>query len=284
MVLFPDYPVKKESDKYFVYKDREGLLRMDTKRADGDESREFDFKPSTENYACQEMAMKKLLTTRTMSNSDQPTKLKSRAVRVAKEYVDGDHEHDAKAAATDSGITGSTPAVKWDASASVVIEANLDTAKQSITNTSGAIANTLLFDDIVKDVVKKDSTLRNLIRYTIQGSGGQQLLVSGELPPVLFGLKVNVAGARYNTAQKGATASISRIWANHCIVAYVDPNPSIDSMTFGLNFVVRGAGAGGTVVTWFDSKKRGTYYEYSKIQVQKVVATMCGYNLHSVLA
>ncbi|MBT5305999.1 MAG: hypothetical protein HOL31_13085 [Candidatus Scalindua sp.] len=284
--LYPEFFVKNESDKYYVYKNREGLSRLNVKRADGTESNTFDFKPTTESYICQEQALHKILTDRKMNNADSPTRLRANAVRLIQSFIDLDHEFDVMDEVSSlAGLTGSTPAVKWNAgSGTINIEGDLDTAKQSILDESGAVANKVLFNDQIKDVVKKDSTLRNLIRYTIQGDGGQRLLVDGELPPVMFNLKIVVAASRYNTAQLGQTPSISRIWDSRAIVGFVDPSPGEESRTLGLTFTVRGAGVGsGTVKTWRDNPKSGTVYEISKIRVAKTVASGCGYNLHSVL-
>ena len=284
--LYPEFIVNNESDKYYTYKSREGLSRINTKRADGAPSATFDFKPSTETYTCQEQSLSKLLTDRKLANADSPTRLRENTLRIIREFIDGDHEFDIVDEVTNKGgLSGSTPAVKWDAtSGTIVIETNLDTAKQGVLDNSGAVANTLIINDQIKDVVKKNSTIRDLIRYTIQGNGGAQLLVSVELPPVMFGLRIVVAAARHNTANLGQTASISRVWGSHAIVAYVDPNPGLDSKTLGLTFTVRGAGKGApTIKTWREEKLGGTMYEMSIIRVAKTVASACGYNLHSVL-
>ncbi len=286
MVFFPEYMVQNETDKYYVYKDREGLRRVNTKRAIGDESRTFDFKPSTESYTCEEFSLHKLVPDRILNNADSATRVVANSLRLIRQYLDGDLEHDIKEIVTNTGgLTSAAPAVKWNASSgTIVIEANIDVGKQAIRDNSGKIANNILIEGNVKDVVKKNSTVRDLIRYTIQGSSGQQLLVSGELPPVLWGMKVTVAEAIEDTAIRGQTASISQIWSEHVILAFIDPNPTIDSATLGLNFRVRGGGRGApTVKRWREEKRNGTIHEMSIIQVPKVVASQCGYNLYDVL-
>jgi hypothetical protein len=284
--LFPEFFVLKESDKYYTYKDRESLRRLDSRRAIGDPSREIDFKPSTETYSCEEYSLSKLLADRLMRNADSPTRLREVALRLIREWIDRDLEADIIKAVTQGGLDAATPSVKWDAgSGTIDIEGDIDTGKLAIQNNGGGIANTILFNTGVKNAIKTDSTVRNLLRYTVTGFAGKELVVNGELPPVLWGLKINVAGAVENTGLIGAADSISTMWGNHAIIAQVDSAPSLESKTLGLQFTVRQGGTRGAplVKTFRDERRAGTRYEMSMLKDNKIVATQCGYNLHSVL-
>ena len=284
--LLPEFFVTKEADKYYTWTNRESLRRINTKRAMGDPSREVDVKPGNASFDCQEYALSKILPDRLVAIADSATNLRMHTVAASQEWVERDLESDIIFEVTQNGgLTGSTPTVKWDAtSGTIVIEDNLDTAKQAIEDNAGAIANTIVFNTKVKDAVKTDSTLRDLIRYTITGTQGKELLISGELPPVMFGLRIEVAGAVENTANIGATSVISKVWPNSAIIAFVDPAPSLESKTLGLTFTVKKGGNGaGTVKTWRDEKRNGTFYEVSMIKDPVIVASSCGYNFHSVL-
>lgn len=284
--LFPEFPVKRETDTYFKWVNREYLRHMSTKRARGSKSREVDFKPTTDTYKCEEYALSKFLDNRTLDDAESPVRLIPNTISFLKLWTDLDYEKDVVNATTKGGLSNSTPSVKWDAtSGTITIENNLDTAKTSIRQNGGGIANTVLFNDTIKNAVKKDDTLRNLIRYTITGSGGQALLVNGELPPVLFGLRVVVSGSVEDTSKEGQSASISEVWPNSAIVAYVDPNPGMETKTFGITFAkkVPGTGVTSAVKTWLEPGRDGKMYEVAMIKVPKVVASQCGYNLHSVL-
>ena len=284
--LFPEFFVLKESDKFYTYKDREELRRISTKRAIGDPSREVDFKPSTESYSCEEYALSKLLADRLLRNADSPTRLRENTLSKTRKWIDRDLEAEIIEAVTNGGLSAATPSVKWDASSGTIdIEGDIDTGKLVIARASGAIANTILFNIPVKNAIKTDSTVRNLLRYTVTGFEGKELVVNGELPPVLWGLRINVAGAVENTGNIGAADSISDMWGNHAIIAFVDPSPGLDSMTLGLQFTVRQGGTLGApmVKTWREEKRAGTMYETSMLKDNKIVATACGYNLHSVL-
>ena len=74
---------------------------------------------------------------------------------------------------------------------------------------AGVEPNAILLAENVKDVVKRDSTLRDLIRYVVTGGpGNRELLTNGELPPVLFNLAVIIAGATEDTAFSVAYAAL----------------------------------------------------------------------------
>jgi len=69
--MFPVVPVKKESDKYFVY-GKEHYVQHGTLRADGAEANEFNWTVSTDTYSCEEYALKVPVTDREKSNADSP--------------------------------------------------------------------------------------------------------------------------------------------------------------------------------------------------------------------
>lgn len=116
-----------------------------------------------------------------------------------------------------AGTAASAPSPKWDA-ASATIEKNLDAAREAFLLKSGFEANVALIPPDVAKAMKRDSTIRDLRKYT-----DPSLLVNGDLPPVLFGLNVVIPGALQNTANPGAAQSVARIWnADTVYLLYVD--------------------------------------------------------------
>lgn len=279
-MIFPVVPVVKESDKYYIF-GREELREHDTKRGLGAEAKEFDWSTSTSNYQAEEYSLRHLVPDRIINNSDAPIRPLMRATRKLQDAIMLTTELRVKNLVTNGGLTGSTPVSgkKWNESGAE-IETNLDTAKQTIGQNAGVLANTILMNTEVKDAFKKDATIRNLIRYTIQGNGGQQLLVSGELPPIIFGLKPVIAEGVQNTAKKGQSDSISRIWPNIALVCFVDPDPDIEAISLGYQFRV----GDWVVLRYRVDVRKGEMVEPSVIQDEKIVSTGAGYLLHSVLA
>ena len=275
--VFPILPVKNESDKYYVF-NREEMREVDTHRAIGAESNEVAWDVGNASYICEEQALSKLIADRTINNADSPIRPKMTTINKIMRWIQLGHEKRVMNLVTGGGVSGAIPDPKWNGT-SPTIEGDIDTGKASISLNAGVIANRLLMNDQVKDVVKKDSTVRNLVRYTIQGSGGQELLVNGDLPPILWGLKVVVAGSAENTAKQGATNAISRIWPDDVLISFVEEAPSLEAATLGYTFRSQAP----QTISWRVDERKGNKYETSVIEVEKLVATSAGYLLDNVL-
>ena len=113
-----------------------------------------------------------------------------------------------------------TPSVKWDAtSGTIVIEKNIDAGREAFLKLCGFEATHIVIPPDVAKVMKRDSTIRDLRKYT-----EPNLLLNGDLPPSLWGLGVVVPGALVNTANPGATASVARLWSTDSVyLLYVNP-------------------------------------------------------------
>lgn len=275
--VLPVLPVVHESDKYFKF-NREELREQVTERAVGAPANEFVWGTTNDNYSAEEYSLRSLVADRVVRNSDAPIAPKMRTTKKLMNLIKLAMEKRVMNLVTGGSLTKTNPSPKWDGT-SPLIESDIDTAKQWISLNSGVIPNSLLMNTEVKDVFKKDSTIRNLIRYTIQGSAGQELLVNGELPPIIFNLRPVIAEAAENTAKEGASASYSRIWPDDVLIWFAEPAPGIESLSLGYMF---------RVLNWFVKTYRveerdGEMIQPSVIQDEKLVATEAGYLLDNVL-
>lgn len=281
--FLPIIPVVKESDKYYKF-GKEELRDIDSLRAVGAEAKEVDWDVSSETYSAEEYALKKLVPDRIVQNSDKPIRPKKTTTNKLMKWIGIGYEKRAQTLIQSrTNITrGGTPSIKWDASSGVTIEKNVDTAKESIRTNSGATANRILLSVPVKNVVKIDGTVRDLIRYTMPAAS--KLLTDGELPPVLWNLKTVIAGSIENTANEGQSDAIGDIWNDAVLVAYVDPDPSLETLTLGYTMRVKVNGKLDVVVKkWRVDKRDGEMIQVAVIQDEKIVAEECGYILTDVL-
>lgn len=278
--IFPVVPVIKDSDKYYKFS-REELRKVETLRAAGAEANEVDWDVTSETYSAEEYALRKLCSDRIVNNADKPIRVKATTVNKLMRWINLGYEKRVQAIAQSrTHVTrGATPTIKWDGS-SPTIEADVDTAKESVRNNAGVEPNSILLNTDVKDIVKRDSTVRNLIRYTVPN---KELLVNGDLPPVLWNLKVIVAGGTENTATQGQTSSIAKVWTDNVLVFYVEPNLAIDALTLGYTLRVKQNGKlNALVTTWREANRKGDMIEVSVIQDEKLVAGECGYLITDV--
>src|SRR3990167_6028465 len=271
--VFPIVPVVKESDLYYTFS-REELRDVDTLRAPGALAKEIEWVPSTASYIAQEYAMRHLLPDRIVNNSDAPVRPRINTVAKLMKWIQLGTEKRIQAVCQNSGNAVATVAAapKWDGT-SPTIEKDIDTAKDSVRNNAGVEPNAIVLAENVKDVVKRDSTLRDLIRYVINmGNGNRELLINGELPPVMFNLRIIIAGATEDTSKLWATSSIAKIWNDSVPVFYSEQSPSLDCVTWG--FIMRVQNS--IVTAYRDDHRKGEYIEASMIQDEKLVTTSCG--------
>src|SRR3990167_9257208 len=268
--VFPIVPVVKESDLYYTFS-REELRDVDTLRAPGALAKEIEWVPSTASYIAQEYAMRHLLPDRIVNNSDAPVRPRINTVAKLMKWIQLGSEKRIQAVCQNSGNVVATVAAapKWDGT-SPTIEKDIDTAKDSVRNNAGVEPNAIVFAENVKDVVKRDSTLRDLIRYVINlGAGNRDLLMNGELPPVMFNMAIIIAGATEDTSKLGASSSIAKIWNDAVPVFYREPAISLDAVSWG--YIMRAQTP--IVKAYRDEHSNGEYIEVSVIQAEELVTS-----------
>lgn len=268
--VFPVLPVVKESDVYYTFS-REELRNIDTLRAAGTLAKEVDWIPSTASYTAEEYALRHLLADRIVNNADSPVRPRMNTVAKLQKWIWLGIEKRVQAVAQNSNNAVATVAAspKWDGT-SPTIEKDIDTAKDSVRNNAGVEPNAIVLPENVKDVVKRDSTLRDLIRYVVNGGpGNKELLVNGELPPVLFNLAVIIAGATEDTSRINASSSIAKIWVDAIPVFYREMSASLEALTWGYQMRVQNP----IVKAYRDEHRNGEYIEVSVIQAEKLVTS-----------
>ncbi|GAG02815.1 unnamed protein product, partial [marine sediment metagenome] len=153
---------------------------------------------------------------------------------------------------------------------------DIDTGKNWIRTNAGVEPTSIVLPYNVAQYVKRDATVRNLIRYTVPGD---ILLRNGDLPPVLWNLEVLIGGAVYNTAAEGQTRTIGNAWGNNVLIFYKEATPSLDALSLGYTFRVKNF----LVKTYRVDTREGEMIEASVIQDEKIVSSSCGYLVTAVL-
>ncbi|MEK7112897.1 MAG: hypothetical protein AAB875_06325 [Patescibacteria group bacterium] len=275
--VFPIVPVNKESDTYYVF-NKEELVVEDSERAAGAEAREITWDVTTATYTAKEYALSHLVPDRVMNNADVAVRPQiSSTQKLLRKILLGKEKRIANLVQNTANVGSSaTPSIKWDGT-SPTIEKDIDTAKDTVRIAAGVEPTSMVLPYKVKNAFKRDTTIRDLIRYQVPGD---ILLRNGELPPVVFNLEVIIAGAIRNTANEGATESLADIWTDNVLVFYKEPTPSLDALSLGYIFRV-----GNPVVsTYRVDLRKGVMIEVSELSAEKVVASACGYIISDVLA
>jgi hypothetical protein len=157
------------------------------------------------------------------------------------------------------------------------IEGYLDVGKTAIRNACGFQPNVIIIPDKLAKVMKKDSQIRELIKYT-----QSHLLVNGDLPPTIFNMKVIIPGAINTTSTEGASSNtFSDVWDQEdCIMAYITSSPAMMNPTVGYTFRSRNF----KVKSWREEREASEYIEPSMVQDEKKVDMGCAYLIKDAIA
>ena len=289
--IFPIIPVSKESDYYYVWNRDEAFRIENTLRADGAEANEVEFNVDKELYGAEEYALKTGVTDRQMENSDSVLNLKiSKQKRLQDKLLIDLEMRIATLLTTEANYATTnylalTGTMRFNDSGYVAaetadptysVESRIDVGKEAIRKQCGGLEpNVIIIPSAVAKVVKKNKTVRDLIKYT-----HADLLVDGDLPPQLWGMKVLIPKGTYATAVEGASSqTMGDIWGNNIIMLYVNPSPAIDAVSCGYIFRSKGW----TTREWREEWKKRDVVETGYIQAEKLVSNVAGYLLETVI-
>lgn len=294
--VFPPIAVSHESDVYLTW-DKGQALRVErtdgygTLRADGAESHTEDYGGTWTNYTAQEFALRTKITDREKANADQAFALEQSKVRRAQDKVLLDMELRVATICTTTAnyassnkLAISNGANQYNNSGFVsqttgqhsVIIGQLLTAMNAIRQSTagGLLPNKIIIPYAVAIVLKNDVGFWDSVKYT-SGSVNTDVL-----PPTLLGMDVLIPRVPYITSVEGEAVSVTDVWGKNIVLLYVNPNPSLDSLTFGTTLRSRPW----SVKTWRKEEMNTTFYEASIVQAEQLVTADCGYIISNCIA
>ncbi len=283
--VFPVIPVMHETDIYYTWDKDMGLRFIDGLRADGTESKTVSYNVSKSTYSCEEYALKVKVTDREVKNADSVLRLEtSKTKRVTGQLLLGQERRVAALLTTQANYPASnrvqlSGVSQWDnASFAGSIEKDFDDGKEAVRfGTGGMDPNFAIIPSAVSKVVKRDADIRDLIKYT-----HADLLVDGDLPPMLWGLEVMIPKTVYTLSKEGnATQTYVDVWGKHVVLGF---NPgaegSIDTPAFGYIFRNQEFKA----FQWYEEKLKTTFIEVSMIQDELLTSNVSGYLMEDVIS
>ena len=240
--MSPRFGVAKESDLYYTF-DASNITVPDTTRARNAESRGIEWGTTTSTFITKPYALHDVVSQRDIDNADDPISPMLDSMEVVTTLMNLDREKrvatltlDATKYAAGNQTTLATTEIWDDSALGADIRNQVRVAKQAIMDASLTIANTW---EMMWDSALVLDTTDQVVASKLQINDRMEALRSG-LPPQLFGLDVVVASAAENTAAKGQTVVLARVWTDTSVVAYIDPAPRRKTRTLGLSFDYRG--------------------------------------------
>jgi len=236
--LFTVIPVKKDSDKYFIYGKQDFLL-ADTLRAPGTRAKQVEYKITASSaYSLKEHSLEGQIIDEVRDNADEPLNYEADTVEEVTDRLKLNLEYQLAAIATNpdnyaSGHYG-TPSPTWDDPSSDLID-DIDTAKELIRSKIALMPNTLLVSAKVHKVIKRHPQLLNIFKYTRGG-----VITIDMIKEALEVENYIVAGGIYNAANEEQTESLTDIWGRNAILAFVNPRPGLRQLSFAYLFRKQG--------------------------------------------
>jgi hypothetical protein len=260
--VFPMVPVKKESDRYFVYS-KEDFFRDEAElRAPATESAGGGYEiDNTPTYFAQKYSYHKDVTERDRVNADSPLSadrdatifvsqkmlIRRESLWAQKYFKTGVWANEFGGAATANTAAGDV--LFWNDPTADPIK-QIGDAQVNQESTTGYRPNTLTIGARVYEALRNHPAILDRIKYTERG------IVTTDLLASLFDVdKVLIArGVKNNSARglKGASADINYIFGDHALLTYAPSTPSLMTPSAGYTFAwtgLLGAGAYGNRMT-----------------------------------
>lgn len=282
--VFPRLPVKKRSDKYFVYdKDQQFRLPSDALSAKAMPN-QVEMKLSNDNYSVKDRGLSDYVSAEEEANADSPLRPRADSAEFLTDQL---HLAQEKRVADVAFAAATYPTAnkiqlsgtgRWGQSADDPINdilTGLDTAFMR--------PNTIVMGAEVFSVFRSLPEVIDAVKASV---GAQPRGGIASLPEIaqLFDVqRVLVGRARYNTAKEGQTGAYSRIWGKHCALLYINPNQGAKTITFGRTF----SETDFSVYTAFDGKvgvKGATFIKNTWNGDEKVIASDVGYFIQDAVA
>lgn len=234
--LFPEVPVGKQSDRYYII-DGEAFLRVpDTRRAPRDKAKRVEFDVSSDSYFAHNFALAGENALEDLENADLAIQLRQNTTRLVVSVLKRDQELRIANLVTSITNLGSgvilSGANLWSAATSDPL-GDINTAHAFIRSRTGLLPNVAVVDWDTTMVLRRHPQLLDLYKYTVGGElTDGQLMAVLKVPQVLVG-----KGVRENQLEGSAASSMTNIWGNNCLLAHVTKTPTgLQTVSFGLRF------------------------------------------------
>ena len=296
--VFPDVPVEKQSDAYWVIP-RDSFNRDEMRvRAAGTESAGggYEVDPSNTYYAVVR-AYHHDIPDQVRANSDAPLSSDREATVLCTHKALINREKNFATKYFSTGVWGKdvggvasgevlgTSVRDWSDVASNPIE-DIRYYKRYIQQRTGFAPNTLVLGQDVIDTLYDHPDIIDRIKYG-QTSGGPANTTVADLEALFKVNRILVGSAINNTAKEGATESSSFIFSGGALLTYAAPSPGLMIPSAGYTFTWTGllaAGSNGTRMKKF----RMEHLESDRVEIQsaydqKVVASDLSVFFNSLL-
>lgn len=231
--VFPAVPVRKQSDKYYVY-NKNDFFRDDavTKRGPATESTGSGFRMSTDSYFADVWATHMDVDEQTRANADSPLDPNMDATEVVSTRMLLKREREFISSYFQAGVwgttvVGATDFTRWDDSASDP-EKDISDGKIAILKNTGMRPNVLMVSYAVHEALKRHPLIKDRFKFTSSESITEAMLAKFfEIEDYVVSLAV------YATNIEGGTEAYDFTAGNNALLVYRNPAPALRKPSAG---------------------------------------------------
>jgi hypothetical protein len=287
--LVPFVPVNNKSDKYMVYTKKDRFTLPETIRGPKAEANEVDWSASTDTYGCVDHALREFLPDSIVANADPGVNPRARTVDFITDLLLLSYERVIAALTTTYASYGGSYRTqlsggdRWDVYATSDPLSNIETGKAACF----VEPNVCVMGFEVWQKLKHHPQI--LDRISGGSTKANPAMVLPQLVAELFEVdKLLIGKAKYNSSNKAQTASYSYVWGKDVVLAYVEPQPSLQGVSAWKTFRWQqmSTDEGYQVRTYRDEAKGGggEYIEVETSYDEKEVCSDVAYLIDTVIS
>jgi hypothetical protein len=189
------------------------------------------------------------------------------------------HEQRTMQQATGATVPNAAVAVPWTDAGSDPL-GDTTAARKQIFGATGLQANVMTCPWTVFEALKQNQQIKDMIKISDKSSRWPELLAA------LFDVeRFAVAKGVVNNANEGQAVSLSEVWADNVILAYVDMTEDLKSPSFGRTWIVEDerTPTGVTVEVYGDEGTKSGNVRALQQTAEKLTGPKCGFRLHGTL-
>ncbi len=284
-LVMPVVKVNKRSDIFYKYNKEDSYRLADDKVGPKSMPNEYDWGVTTDNYSVVDHALADWVSQEEIDNADAPLQPMVDTNDYLNMLLDIAQESRVAALVFANGSYPSGNKIQLSGTSQWG-----NTADDPVGNLLTAIetcfirANTVVMGADVWMVFRKLPEVLDAVKGSTRYQGSPGGLATVDECRGLFEVENWLVGrSRYISTHEGQTATYARIWGKHCAALYVDPNPGVRSISFGLTFSEMPR----ATYQDFDGKRGAKGAHYIKVawnSAEKIVASDVGYFIQDAVA
>lgn len=255
-LILPVIPVDRKTGKYWAYAKDNLRIPSSTLRTGRSKTQEATYGKSLEDWGpLSEHALKDFISKDEYELSDDPLNPETDLVNFLSEQMMLAQEKDAADMLTNTSVIthNASPTTKWDATSSDPF-ADITAAIKAQKGNSLKMPNTIAFGFDVWMVLVNHEAVKARLGAVRDVVVTKDLFLSLLAP---YGIKnIFIGDASYNSAKEGQADSLTTVWNDNVILAYVTPTPGLRTINGGYTLRLRN---GKYVDRWSDADPKGEW-------------------------